>query len=95
MKLLTIEDVMSLCHVGYSTIHRWRKSGDFPEPVTGGGKKLLWTESQIIQWMGRHNTVVKPLTVSPSTQQRKKQKSFEQRQEVAKAVLQQHDRREN
>ena len=42
--------------------------------------------------MNQHNTstVAKSLAVSPSIQQKKKQKSFEQRQEAAKAVLQLH-----
>ena len=80
---------MSLCHVQYSTIHRWRKKGDFPEPVTGGGKKLLWSETQIIQWMNQHNTTT-VLTAPCLKQQKANQKAFEQRQVAAKAAIQRH-----
>lgn len=87
-KLLDLKEVKARCRVGYSTLYRWRKSGMFPEPVGIG--KLLWREDQIIEWMNRQSTPVAP-AFTATTHQRRKAKSFRERQDAADATLKQHN----
>lgn len=85
-KLLTLKDVLAICHVEYGTLYRWRKNGTFPDSVGVG--KLLWREDQLIEWMNRQSTST--VNVTSATQRKRKEKAFDQRQEAAAKVLQKH-----
>ena len=89
-KLLTVRDLTDMLQVSYPTLYRWLNAGSFPAPLTGRGRKLLWTQSAIEEWMCRPSTLIENTTPSTATEQRRERKAYEQRQEAAKATLARH-----
>jgi len=91
-KLLTVRDACALLCVSYPTIYRWLRDGRFPEPVNGRGRKLLWTQATIEQWMNQKSTSGN--TTSPSfsipVRQKQEKKTMQHRSEVAQSVLAKH-----
>ena len=58
-KLLTFKDLLPILSVSEATLRRWlaetRKGiGDFPKPINGFKRKLLWSPSDIEFWLSRH-----------------------------------------
>ena len=75
----------------YSTLDRKLKAGEIPEPFFGRGRKLLWCPKVLEKWLNdRQSQSIAP-PVTSSVQQRRKDKSFQQRQEAADAVLKRHN----
>ena len=89
-KLLILREVLELTRVSYPTISRWLKTGMFPQPVNGRGRKLLWTQDSIAQWMNRQSEpVIIPVITTPK-ERRQADKAYQTRQEAARIALERH-----
>jgi hypothetical protein len=68
--------------------------GRIQEPLMGRKRKMLWTESQIQQFLEQrttpNNTPSFQINIHTANQQRQKIQTFEQRQISAKATLMKH-----
>ena len=53
---LTLKQACELLQVHPQTIYNWRKSGDFPPPIRIGSRKLLWLESDLLDWVDAKNS---------------------------------------
>ncbi|WP_419627365.1 helix-turn-helix transcriptional regulator [Thiolapillus sp.] len=51
---LTTKETEALAQISRTTMHNARKAGTFPEPIKIG-KKCLWIESEIKEWMNNKN----------------------------------------
>ena len=83
-KLLTTKEVCELVRVKYPTIDRWLKAGTFPKPITGRGRKLLWTQESIETWMKKEDVII---VHKPSPAEAKK--ALRARQKKARDVVKQ------
>ena len=54
--LLTLKQACDLLQVHPQTIYNWRKNGCFPPPIRIGGRKLLWLESDLLDWVDAKNS---------------------------------------
>jgi len=88
-KLLTLKDVTEAVCLSYQTLHRLMKAGAFPQPVNGRGRKLLWTQSSIEDWMNR-NATSQPATTPVRPSKRQQDKEYRNRQEAAEKALERH-----
>ncbi len=52
---LTLKRACELLQVHPQTIYNWRKNGDFPLPIRIGSRKLLWLESDLLDWLDVKN----------------------------------------
>ena len=52
---LTLKQASELLQVHPQTIYNWRKNGDFPPPIRIGSRKLLWLESDLLDWLNTKN----------------------------------------
>jgi len=73
-KLLTLQDLLPILRVSEATLRRWlaetRKGmGNFPKPINGFKRKLLFHPDEIERWM---NSGQSPPPVIESSSQRKK-----------------------
>ena len=92
-RLLDIKDVMDLCRCSYPTLARWMTANLFPQPLNGRGKKLLWAEQQILDWIEcrrQQSAQAPPVSIPSNRQQRRKAKDFTDRQEAARQTLERH-----
>jgi predicted DNA-binding transcriptional regulator AlpA len=91
-KLLITKEVLELTRLSYPTLYRLLNSGQFPPPVNGRGRKMLWHMSQIEDWAKyRQSTQDSNTTaVSPMREQKRQAKAFKERQAAAKASLDKH-----
>lgn len=46
MKIININELVNILGVSKTTLWRWRKEGDFPEPIILGKNIIVWKESQ-------------------------------------------------
>ncbi|WP_425490615.1 helix-turn-helix transcriptional regulator [Novosphingobium fluoreni] len=53
-RLLTSKEVCELLNVSLSTLHRLRKSTDFPDPVEFNSRNKRWLYDAVMRWI-RHN----------------------------------------
>jgi len=89
--MLTLAEVLALARVSYQTILRWRNAGIFPEAHNGKGKKLLWTKSAIEMWMNQQQSALVSIPqVTTPKERRQFEKSYQERQEAARAALDRH-----
>jgi len=90
-KLLTLQEVLELIRVSYSTLRRWMNAGTFPQSVNRRGK-LLFIQSSIAAWMCQQSESVSrhTPTVTTSKERRQAEKSYQVRQEAALATLERH-----
>lgn len=51
MKIININELVNILGVSKTTLWRWRKEGDFPEPIILGKNIIVWKESQIEEWL--------------------------------------------
>jgi len=90
-KLLTAREVMDLLRISYSTLYRRLKTGTFPAPVNGRGKKLLWHPSQIEDWSNyRQSQSAISTSVTSPAKRRQQDKDYRERQAAADRALQRH-----
>jgi len=91
-KLLTQQEVCELVRISYPTLYRWLKLETFPPPVNGRGRKLLWTQDAIEEWMSRSATPSDRNNADspPDKSERQRAREFIERQERARRVLEQH-----
>lgn len=52
-KLIRNADVLAITGLSRSTIHRLKKSGDFPEPVQLNSRAIFWFEDEVKEWARR------------------------------------------
>ena len=88
-KLLTLQEVLELIRVSYSTLRRWMSAGTFPKSVNSRGK-LLFTQSSIAAWMDQQSAPVSIPTVTTSKERRQADKSYQARQEAARLAIERH-----
>ena len=74
-KLLTLRDLLPILQVSEPTIRRWlaearRGTGNFPKPINGFKRKLLFHPAEIERWAGCQQQP--PPVAFESTTQRKK-----------------------
>ena len=50
-RLLTRAEVEKRCGVTCSTVYRWMRSGQFPEPLKIGPRAVRWPEGELIAWL--------------------------------------------
>ena len=50
MKLLRLSQVCELYSLSKSTIYRKRRSGEFPQPISLGGKSIAWRTIDLDRW---------------------------------------------
>jgi predicted DNA-binding transcriptional regulator AlpA len=50
-RLLTVADLRRLYRIPKSTVHYWRKRGEFPEPVAVGRRKRCYLTVNIEAWL--------------------------------------------
>lgn len=48
--VMSLAEVVDLVGVDQRTLRRWRHEGRFPEPIQGGGRKLLWRRRDVDRW---------------------------------------------
>ena len=89
-KLLILQEVLELTRVSYPTISRWLNAGTFPQPVNGRGRKLLWTQGSIEQWMNRQSVPISIPVITTPKERRQAEKAYQARQEAAHAALERH-----
>ena len=53
---LTLKQACELLQVHPQTIYNWRRTGDFPPAIKIGGRKLLWLESDLLDWLDIKNS---------------------------------------
>lgn len=99
-KLWTLPEVLKMRRVSYATLSKHWKTNLFPKPLSGKGKKLVWAESQIVDWLHRHSTseqTAPPNVGSPAKQLKQETKTWNERQKQAKDALARHaeGRRQN
>ena len=78
--LLTIPDLVVLLRVSEPTLRRWlsesRKGiGNFPKPVNGFKRKLLWNPAAIERWVAFQNSANPQPPIPESPSERKKRHS--------------------
>lgn len=93
--ILTQREVCVLIRISYPTLARWLTAGTFPQPINsrGKGKKLLWSQDAITQWIHQQQSTPSSVTLSKVNSVQRKQeaaKSFEQRQLTAQKILERH-----
>ena len=84
-RLLTVREVTELLRISYPTLYRWLKADTFPQPVNGRGRKLLWHPADVERWSNYRQPSAESATTGRSSA-----KSFQRRQESARAVLAKH-----
>ena len=92
-KLLDLKDVLDSCRCSYPTLARWMSANLFPQPLNGRGKKLLWAEQQIFDWIEsrrQQSTQAPTFSLPNHRQERRKMKDFAERQEAARQALERH-----
>lgn len=50
-RLIRIKEMLKLIGISRATLHRWIKSGSFPQPKEQNGRALGWTETQYSNWL--------------------------------------------
>lgn len=50
-RILRRRDVEALCGIARSTIYAWMDTGQFPRPVSLGGKAVGWREGDVAAWL--------------------------------------------
>ena len=88
-RLLTKKELCELLNVSPQTLYRWVDNCTFPAPINGRGrgKKLMWGEQQIEEWINRQSAPIQsPAVTSPSKQQQDKNR----RLKAARASLENH-----
>ena len=53
---LTLKQTCQLLQLHPQTIYVWRKNGEFPPAIRIGGRKLLWLEADLLDWLDNKNT---------------------------------------
>ena len=54
-KILRTQDVCDRLNISQTTLWRWRKAGEFPEPSRVQGSSLRgWPESLVDLWISKH-----------------------------------------
>jgi prophage regulatory protein len=51
--LIRIKEVMAMTGVSRTFIHKYRKEGDFPEPIHLSSKSIAWVRSSVEKWIHR------------------------------------------
>lgn len=62
-RILRVSDVRAATGLGRNTIYSWIKDGDFPAPVSLGGKRVGWRQSAVIAWI-ESRPVAKSIRIS-------------------------------
>lgn len=52
-RLIRIEMMLQLLNCSRTTLYRWVKGGDFPEPLKRGGRTLGWPAKLYEEWLER------------------------------------------
>jgi predicted DNA-binding transcriptional regulator AlpA len=96
-KILSIDDIRLQLGVSRSTIARWisearRGLNDFPLPFLPKGRRLLWTATCIENWINNRQAPPPVKTFASSKKRRQESKAFQERQKIAKAVIEKHRR---
>jgi len=93
-QLLVTEEILSICRISRPTLDRYvslarRGLSSFPLPIQSGIKrKRLWNIADIEQWLQCHKLPpqIKSAVTNPR-QQKKKEQSYQQRQEAMRQAL--------
>ena len=85
-KLINREKLCEILDIEYSTLNRRLNAGEVPQPVFGRGRKLLWCPLALERWLAERQSQSTAPPATGSAQQRRKDKSFRQRQDAADAV---------
>lgn len=51
VRVIRINEMISLLGCSRSSLHRWVKQGSFPQPKMMGKKTIGWLESDYISWL--------------------------------------------
>jgi prophage regulatory protein len=51
MKMLRINQVMTITAMSKTTIYRWINANQFPKPINLSSKSVAWLESDINDWI--------------------------------------------
>lgn len=90
-RLLTQQEICELIRISYPTLARWLTAGTFPQPINGRGRKLLWTEDAIQDWIRhRQSTVTPPVQITTVKQRKRQERAYQERQQRAEQALQRH-----
>ena len=93
-RILRIEDLLELIPVSRATLDRWIREAreglnDFPIPFSQPGRRMLWDNRVIEQWIAERHLASLP-NVPPIKSERQRAKDYEERQRRAKQVLKRH-----
>jgi len=85
-----LKEVCALVKRSSSTVLRWVNAGLFDQPLTGRGKKMLWSKSQLEAWANRYTPPVNTPPVTSPTKQKQLDKDKKRRLAAARASLERH-----
>lgn len=51
MILIKIKEVMNITSLARPTIYKYIKNGNFPRPVSLGGRAVAWVREEIEEWI--------------------------------------------
>lgn len=51
MRLMRLKEVMDVTGLGRSTLYKYMASGQFPEPVSLGGRSVAWVQDEVESWI--------------------------------------------
>jgi len=96
-RVLLIDEVAILLRISTTTVRRHlaqrrRGIGLFPLPISAQGGKLRWSAECVERYILSQSNTTSP-NVCGSAQQKRDTKSFAQRQEAARQVLERHRKR--
>ncbi|PPI78612.1 AlpA family transcriptional regulator [Marinobacter flavimaris] len=51
MRILRLKDVIEKTGLARSTIYKYVDTGDFPKPISLGGRSVGWVDSEVHEWI--------------------------------------------
>ena len=51
MRLIRLKEVIDCTGLGRSSIYSYISEGQFPKPVSIGGRAVAWVESEVNEWI--------------------------------------------
>jgi len=51
MRLMRLKEVMQATGLGRSTLYKYIAAGQFPEPVSLGGRSVAWVGEEVDDWI--------------------------------------------
>ena len=52
-KFIKLPEVIARVGLSRATIYKYIKAGQFPPPISFGGRVSLWSEQRLFEWMER------------------------------------------